>query len=80
MYLKTFEDMQHTSVFFMLKPARAVYAFLLAVCGAVVVLLVWGVFLGVRGEVDCVGGGRGRSVAAIICGDSSRHTIRHLII
>lgn len=41
MYLKTFEDMQHTSVFFMLKPARAVYAFLLAVCGAVVVLLVW---------------------------------------
>ncbi len=44
MYLKTFEDMQHTSVFFMLKPVRAVYAFLLVVCGAMVMLLGWACF------------------------------------
>ena len=44
MNLKTFEEMQHTSVFFMLRPARAVYAFLLAVCGALVALFLWALF------------------------------------
>ena len=44
MNLKTFEEMQHTSVFFMLRPARAMYAFLLAVCGALAALFLWALF------------------------------------
>lgn len=44
MYLKTFDDMQKTSVFFMLKPAKAVYAFIITVCVSIAAILVWAVF------------------------------------
>lgn len=41
MYLKSFEDMQKTSVFFMLKPVRAVYAFLITVCAVLIAAVLW---------------------------------------
>lgn len=44
MYLKTFEDMQKTSVFFMLKPTNAVYGFLITLCVSIVVIFVWAIF------------------------------------
>jgi len=44
MYLKTFDDMQKTSVFFMLKPANAIYGFIVAVCISTAAILVWAVF------------------------------------
>ena len=43
MYLKTFDDMQKTSVFFMLKPANAIYGFIVAVCISTAAILVWAV-------------------------------------
>lgn len=44
MYLKTFDDMQKTSVFFMLKPAKVVYAFIITVCVSIAAILAWAVF------------------------------------
>lgn len=44
MYLKTFEDMQKTSVFFMLKPINAIYAFILTVCISIVAIILWAIF------------------------------------
>lgn len=44
MYLKTFEDMQKTSVFFMLKPVNAVYGFIVTVCAAIAAALIWAFF------------------------------------
>lgn len=44
MYLKTFEDMQKTSVFFMLKPAKAIYGFIITICISIVAILVWAIF------------------------------------
>lgn len=41
MNLKSFEDMQKTTVFFMLKPATAIYGFILAVIISFLVLTVW---------------------------------------
>ena len=43
MYLKTFDDMQKTSVFFMLKPANAVYGFIVTVCISIAAILLWAV-------------------------------------
>ena len=44
MYLKTFEDMQKTSVFFMLKPAKAIYGFIITICISIAAILVWAIF------------------------------------
>lgn len=44
MYLKTFEDMQKTSVFFMLKPINAIYAFILTVCISIAAIILWAIF------------------------------------
>lgn len=44
MYLKTFEDMQKTSVFFLLKPANAVYGFIITVCISIAAVLLWAIF------------------------------------
>ena len=43
MYLKTFDDMQKTSVFFMLKPANAVYGFIVTVSISIAAILLWAV-------------------------------------
>lgn len=43
MYLKTFDDMQKTSVFFMLKPANSVYGFIVTVCISIAAILLWAV-------------------------------------
>lgn len=43
MYLKTFDDMQKTSVFFMLKPVNAVYGFIVTVCISIAAVLLWAV-------------------------------------
>ena len=44
MYLKTFEDMEKTSVFFMLKPANAIYGFIITICISIAALLIWAIF------------------------------------
>lgn len=44
MYLKTFDDMQKTSVFFMLKPANAVYGFIITVCVSIAAIFIWAIF------------------------------------
>ena len=44
MYLKTFEDMQKTSAFFMLKPANAIYGFVITIFVSIVVILAWAIF------------------------------------
>lgn len=44
MYLKTFDDMQKTSVFFMLKPTNAIYGFIITVCVSIAAILVWANF------------------------------------
>lgn len=44
MYLKSFEDMQKTSVFFMLKPANAIYGFIVTVCILIIIILFWAIF------------------------------------
>ncbi len=44
MNLKTFEDMQKTSAFFMLKPANAIYGFVITIFVSIVVILVWAIF------------------------------------
>ncbi len=41
MYLKTFDDMKKSSAFFMLKPAKAVYVFILTVCITIGIALLW---------------------------------------
>ena len=41
MYLKTFDDMKKTSAFFMLKPVNAIYGFIVAVCLAIVAVIIW---------------------------------------
>lgn len=41
MYLKTFDELQKTSAFFMLKPAKAVYGFIITVCVSIVAVLIW---------------------------------------
>ena len=43
MYLKTFDDMQKTSAFFMLKPVNAIYGFIVTVCVAIVAVIIWAV-------------------------------------
>ena len=43
MYLKTFDDMQKTSVFFMLKPVNAIYGFILTVCLAITAIIIWAI-------------------------------------
>ena len=44
MNLKTFEDMQKTSAFFMLKPANAIYGFVITIFVSIVVIFVWAIF------------------------------------
>lgn len=44
MYLKTFDDMQKTSVFFMLKPANAFYGFIITVCVSIATIFIWAIF------------------------------------
>ena len=44
MYLKTFDDMKRTSVFFMLKPVNAIYGFIITVCVAIAAVIVWAIF------------------------------------
>jgi len=44
MHLKTFEDMQKTSVFFMLKPANAIYGFIITICISIIAILIWAIF------------------------------------
>ena len=41
MYLKTFDEMKKTSVFFMLKPIKAIYGFILIVCTTICVAIIW---------------------------------------
>ena len=41
MYLKTFDDMRKTSAFFMLKPVNAIYGFIITVCFAIFVVIIW---------------------------------------
>ena len=43
MYLKTFNEMKRTSAFFMLKPVNAIYGFIITVCAAIVIAVVWAV-------------------------------------
>ena len=42
--LSTFEELQKKSVFFMLKPANAIYGFLLTICISLLVLIIWAFF------------------------------------
>lgn len=44
MHLKTFDDMRKTSVFFMLKPADAVYGFIITVFISIIAVAVWAFF------------------------------------
>lgn len=44
MYLKTFDEMKKTSVFFMLKPVNAIYGFIVTVCVAILAVIIWAVF------------------------------------
>lgn len=44
MHLKTFEDMQKTSAFFMLKPANAIYGFIITLCISIIAILIWASF------------------------------------
>ena len=44
MYLKTFDDMKKTSVFFLLKPVNAIYGFLISVFISFAALFVWAIF------------------------------------
>ena len=44
MYLKTLNEMQRTSAFFMLKPVNAIYGFIVTICAAIVIAVVWAVF------------------------------------
>ena len=43
MFLRKFEDLEKTSVFFMLKPVNAIYGFIVTICFAIVVVIVWAV-------------------------------------
>lgn len=43
MHLKTFDDMQKTSVFFMLKPTNAIYGFIVTICILIVAILLWSI-------------------------------------
>ena len=43
MYLKTFDDMKKTSIFFMLKPVNAIYVFIITVCVTIAVVIIWAV-------------------------------------
>lgn len=43
-YLKTFDDMKKTSVFFMLKPVNAIYGFIITVTLSLVCILIWSFF------------------------------------
>ena len=43
MFLRSFEDLKKTSAFFMLKPVNAIYGFIVTVCLAIVVAIVWAV-------------------------------------
>ena len=44
MYLKTFEDMQKSSVLFMLKPIKAVYYFITIIFVSLILFLIWSFF------------------------------------
>lgn len=44
MYLKDFDDMRKTSVFFMLKPVNAIYVFIITACVSIAAILVWAIF------------------------------------
>ena len=44
MYLKTFEDMKKTSVFFMLKSVNAIYGFIVTVSVFIVLIILWSFF------------------------------------
>lgn len=44
MYLRTFDDMKQTTSFFMLKPAKAVYAFIITICIAIISIIIWASF------------------------------------
>ena len=41
MYLKTFDEMKRTSAFFMLKPVNAIFGFIVVVCFAIIITIVW---------------------------------------
>lgn len=43
MYLKTFDDMKKTSVFFMLKPANAIYGFIITICVSIGAIILWAI-------------------------------------
>lgn len=43
MYLKTFDDMKKTSVFFMLKPANAIYGFIITICVSIAAIILWAI-------------------------------------
>lgn len=68
MYLKSFEEMEKTSVFFMLKPVNAVYAFIITVSLSFLAIIIWAVFF----PMDEVVKGRvvlrpGQAVSSIKC-------------
>ena len=44
MYLKTFDEMKKTSVFFLLKPVNAIYGFLISVFISFAALFIWAIF------------------------------------
>lgn len=44
MYLKTFDDMKKTSVFFMLKPANAIYVLIITICISIATIFLWAFF------------------------------------
>ncbi len=44
MNLKSFEEMKKTSAFFMLKPANAIYGFIIAICISFFIILIWSIF------------------------------------
>lgn len=44
MYLKTFEDMEKTSVFFLLKPVNSVYGFIITICVSIITFIIWALF------------------------------------
>ncbi len=44
MYLKNFDDIKKTSVFFILKPVNAIYGFIVTICISFAVIIIWSVF------------------------------------
>lgn len=44
MHLRTFDDMKKTTVFFMMKPVNAIYAFIVTICISLIAIIVWAVF------------------------------------